>query len=847
MNTTIPARTHVALWAATFSVVAVPLLGQEKATAPDESTAQVSAPLDQSRLTDCDLHVIGIYMPQNSSADDRVYVEVKATEKPIVVALTSYNSVQWHLKIDPKARVQQIIIAGYFEQGLAEPHPDIPIVWQTYFPTADKKNKHFFWADGWHTREGRNLRKKLNELTGLDVTTFQAEYQGSRFVIDGKKGIIADADNETQDTANAASSTSDDAEDFVEILETYVSKLRNARSTGRLEEAEKLEDYVRYLLLSIRIHRDETNKRLMQFQQTLGELDDNENSDLKQKLRAEMRKVEDLLAIEEKYTGFLPPRKSAFEPISNRLNSTGQRRYPWSLAEEYVRLELVKAKVEDGTLTAEYGADHPKLIQVRGRVAILEKELLKLAARTAEFEAEAARNSRRLGPPPGSTEIGQHVAADRSRVEVERQLSAVRLEQAESAAAAAAANHRAELAREQPAKENLKRLREALQREVTRAFEFRMALQQHRLQLAEMDLQQVKTQQQRRQALAAKIIERRVEELVSGADLSWPANSTSDVGRPGLGDVAPASVADAKVSTNTTSARSVNTPRTATQSSQSLIDDWLKNARSLGDDAEAKRDKVVAEIKAALAGDNASKKLAAAKALGQLADVNFDKSQLRQHLLELCQSANGETQVAAFYALYNTDRKDDDVVLLQTLLSRPHAAVLDRSASHLLHLFGESVIDEASEKIVLQLLDSPDRDTRREVLRGLWGSRCSETLMARVVELAANKESRNDAIYFGLSTWPNKNEAVVDELIEVLSDPDWNNWSRAIWGLGYGVSESQKKKVAEAMLQMHEFRSDPQTREKCQRLINKYGDARQIARLRELVGNSSARSTATEN
>ncbi len=151
--------------------------------------------VSKSRMADCELHVVGIYGPKNSGTDDRVYVVVKPTDKPIVVALTAYNKTEWHLKIDPKASVRQIIIAGYFVQNLAEPHPDVPIIWQTYFPTADKKNRDYFWAYDWHTKEGTDLRKKLNELTELDATTFQAEYQGAHFVIDGKRGSIAGIDD----------------------------------------------------------------------------------------------------------------------------------------------------------------------------------------------------------------------------------------------------------------------------------------------------------------------------------------------------------------------------------------------------------------------------------------------------------------------------------------------------------------------------------------------------------------------------------------------------------------------------------------------------------------------------
>jgi hypothetical protein len=83
---------------------------------------------------------------------------------------------------------------------------------------------------------------------------------------------------------------------------------------------------------------------------------------------------------------------------------------------------------------------------------------------------------------------------------------------------------------------------------------------------------------------------------------------------------------------------------------------------------------------------------------------------------------------------------------------------------------------------------------RREVLRGLWGARVTDRLADRIVELADDPESHGDAIYFGLSTFKPKNAAVVDKLIETLNDPDWNNWDRALWGLGYGVRRRSRRR-----------------------------------------------------
>ncbi|MCP4511762.1 MAG: hypothetical protein GY826_35780, partial [Fuerstiella sp.] len=240
--------------------------------------------------------------------------EVKPTDKPIVVALTAYNKTEWHLKIDPKASVRQIIIAGYFEQNLAEPTPDVPIIWQTYFPTADRKQRDYFWAHDWHTKEGKDLRKKLNDMTGLDITTFQAEYHGSLFVIDGKRGNITGLDDETPVSPTAIAGSPEEVDDYVELIEGYVNKLNEATDAGRVDEAEKLKDIIRYMLLAIRIQREQTNSQLTELRQTLKDLNVNGDSRMIERVQAEIRTAEDILATETKYAGFLLPLKSANAP-----------------------------------------------------------------------------------------------------------------------------------------------------------------------------------------------------------------------------------------------------------------------------------------------------------------------------------------------------------------------------------------------------------------------------------------------------------------------------------------------------------------------------------------------------
>lgn len=312
---------------------------------------------------------------------------------------------------------------------------------------------------------------------------------------------------------------------FVAMVDAYFSQLNEAKGAGRIDEAERIEDYIRYLLLVARLQREETSERLRNLQQELSESDDEGNRKLTAKLRSDIRTVEDLLQLETKYKGFLPPRRSVSETTSNDLNTPQQDRSPWTSAEEYLRLELVKARVEGATLAAEHGSDHPKLVQSQRRQAILSEQLETLrmtVKRKSETDDKLLQNHQAAD----HIEARQQRTAERSRLEAERRLSEAELQRAEDAVDTTAARYRAEAARSPRAESILKRLKEVLRQEVAQALKFQTAVQQHRLQLAELDLHELKSRQQRRAKLASKIIERRVEELLSGEDLSWPGTSS---------------------------------------------------------------------------------------------------------------------------------------------------------------------------------------------------------------------------------------------------------------------------------------------------------------------------------
>jgi predicted esterase len=144
-------------------------------------------PTPQELLATCagaELHGVGVYQPRDGNGAP-VDVEVRRTDKPIVLVLTSYFSVLWNVKIADGARVKAVILGGWFEQELEGIPAGVPIVYQASNPSG---RRDYFWGYKADSFEYRRMVDRLNDLTGLLVSTYQGEYEGSSFVIDGARG-----------------------------------------------------------------------------------------------------------------------------------------------------------------------------------------------------------------------------------------------------------------------------------------------------------------------------------------------------------------------------------------------------------------------------------------------------------------------------------------------------------------------------------------------------------------------------------------------------------------------------------------------------------------------------------
>jgi RNA polymerase sigma factor (sigma-70 family) len=160
---------------------------QEPAPKNAEKTRTESQP-DNARQADAEMHVVGLYGPKGLTGNNkRVDVEVRPTAKPVVLVLTSYFTVDWHLKLAPGARLRQIILGGWNEQTVEGVPATVPVV-RCFPKDHSDRARLWFYAYDPKSRQYLEMVRKLNEMTALPVASFQGDYGGTSLVVDGKRG-----------------------------------------------------------------------------------------------------------------------------------------------------------------------------------------------------------------------------------------------------------------------------------------------------------------------------------------------------------------------------------------------------------------------------------------------------------------------------------------------------------------------------------------------------------------------------------------------------------------------------------------------------------------------------------
>jgi len=274
-------------------------------------------------------------------------------------------------------------------------------------------------------------------------------------------------------------------------------------------------------------------------------------------------------------------------------------------------------------------------------------------------------------------------------------------------------------------------------------------------------------------------------------------------------------------------------PPTPEERIASLAEPWVQAASQVED--PARREQALTEVRGALAGGDPTAQRAALRALARLGDVSFDKAPLRPAILALARAGDEATRVDALYALHATAPEPEDVQLVLQLTSTPTPLVRERGL-HLLALFSGGRIEGEVGRAALGLLATDDPRTLRQGLSGLWGARFGPEVEARLLALARGPEpARHDALYYALSTSPEKSSAVTSLLIERAQGADGEMAQRAFWGLGFGVAAEDMARVAALDLALYAARTSERTRVDCLRQLARYAGAAEVPELERIA------------
>jgi hypothetical protein len=281
--------------------------------------------------------------------------------------------------------------------------------------------------------------------------------------------------------------------------------------------------------------------------------------------------------------------------------------------------------------------------------------------------------------------------------------------------------------------------------------------------------------------------------------------------------------------------------------SLALTRKWVADAKQI-DDAWL-RTRAIEDIRSALMSKDPERQRAALDALRQLYDVEFDKSGFRELVLPFAR--RGANRLTAMYALSALGRRPEDLQLALEFVDSESPAER-QAASALVRIYSNGDLTGPTGDAVAKLFESNDQQQLRCAINGVCGARISPSIERHLLRLAESedKQTREDAVHFGLASLRHKSPEVIRRLIEAVGSSDSESSSHALWGLQFGVPEEQGALVASGMKSFFKARSSTDTRTKALRMIGRYGSRDYAPWLKGIINNPQAgerlRKAATE-
>ncbi|NJK70332.1 MAG: hypothetical protein HC789_23355 [Microcoleus sp. CSU_2_2] len=135
-----------------------------------------------------ELHLIGVYEANSEHGNGQrekgaIEVKVERQNKPIVLALSAYEPINWNVTVEPGAVIEKIVVNGYHNQTVSGVS-GIPIEERSYEETGDYLGNFIYkWGSTTESTNTPSLVTKLEQIEHTNLTSFQGCYRGTSFTI----------------------------------------------------------------------------------------------------------------------------------------------------------------------------------------------------------------------------------------------------------------------------------------------------------------------------------------------------------------------------------------------------------------------------------------------------------------------------------------------------------------------------------------------------------------------------------------------------------------------------------------------------------------------------------------
>ncbi|MCX7050179.1 MAG: SUMF1/EgtB/PvdO family nonheme iron enzyme [Candidatus Sumerlaeota bacterium] len=267
-------------------------------------------------------------------------------------------------------------------------------------------------------------------------------------------------------------------------------------------------------------------------------------------------------------------------------------------------------------------------------------------------------------------------------------------------------------------------------------------------------------------------------------------------------------------------------------SGRELTQDLLARIQQQKD--KEKRQSALDELLARLDGMLPGK-LEAMEALAKLKEVPFDRRLYLVRIRVALKDSAPAMRQAALKALGGIGEKDADLPSLAALVDDPDPIVRALLAPSLYQLAGANP-PEIALNAVAKLLSDNAEVTVRTTVKSLWGNPLNAAGEKRLIELSRIASTRDDVIYYALSTLPKKSELVSRRLIEELETLSSLHQDRAAWGLShFDAAPDARDLVVAALIHAFDHFSNPYVRENCVYGLGQHATEAAIAKLRVIA------------